>query len=108
MMSACPEFSGNLSSSVGLGVMPPTVAMASFTLVHEVLDGGMPSFAAPTPTAVAPLVAPQVSEVEPSTLPSVMPSQPGLVLSLSPATFPFPQKLMDRARSGQFVDMRVC
>ena len=53
-----------------------------------------------------PLVAPQVSEVESSTLPSVMLSHPGLGLSLSPATSPFPQKLVDRVRSGQFVDMR--
>ena len=36
-----------------------------------------------------------------------MPSQPWLGLSLSLVSFPFPQKLMDRARSGQFVDMRV-
>ena len=35
-----------------------------------------------------------------------MPSQPGLGLSLSPATSPFPQKLVNRARSGQFVDIR--
>ena len=28
-------------------------------------------------------------------------------LSLSPATAPFPQKLVDKVRSGQFVDMRV-
>ena len=33
-------------------------------------------------------------------------SQPGLGLSLSPATSPFPHKLVDRDRSGQFVDMR--
>ena len=58
------------------------------------------------PAAIAPLVAPQVSEVESATLPAVMLSQPGLGLSLSPATSPFPQKLVDRARSGQFVDMR--
>ena len=34
-------------------------------------------------------------------------SQPGLGLRLSLVTSPFPQKLVDRARSGQFVDMRV-
>ena len=99
-------FLGCLSGSVGLGVMPPALALASVPLVHEVLDGRRPSSAALTPAAVAPLVAPQVSEVESSTLPSVMLSHPGLGLSLSPATSPFPQKLVDRVRSGQFVDMR--
>ena len=34
-----------------------------------------------------------------------MPSQPGLGLSLSQATSPFPQKLVDRARLGKFVDI---
>ena len=54
--------------------------------VHEFLGrvvwyGGMPSSAALTPAAVAPLVAPQVSELESSTLPSVMPSQPPVGLT---------------------------
>ena len=68
-MSACPEFFflGCLSGSVGLGVMPPALALASVPLVHEVVDGGRPSSAAITPAAVAPLVAPQVSEVESAT-----------------------------------------
>ena len=77
----CPEFSGILSSSMSLGVMPPALALAS--LVRVVWYGGVPSSAALTPAAVTPLVAPQVSELESSTLPSVMPSQPGLGLSLS-------------------------
>ena len=81
-MSAYPEFSGSLSGSVGLGVMPPVLALASDPLVREVLDGGMPSSTALTPAAFAPLETPQVSEVESSTLPSVMPSQPELGLSL--------------------------
>ena len=87
--------------------MPPALALVSVPLVHEVVDGRRPSSAALTPAAVAPLVVPQVSEVESAILPSVMLSQPGLGLSLSPATSPFPQKLVDRARLGQFVDMRV-
>ena len=86
--------------------MPPALALASVPLAHEVVDGRMPSSASLTPVAVAPLVAPQVSELESATLPAVRLSQPGLGLSLSPATSPFPQKLVDRARSGQFVDMR--
>ena len=100
----CPEFSGILSSSVSLSVMPPALALASVPLVCVVWYGGMPSSAAVTPAAVAPLVAPQVSELESSTLPSVMPSQPVLGLSLLLVTS---QKLMDRAHSGQFLDMRV-
>ena len=99
----CPEFSGILSSSVSLGVMPPALALASVPLVRVVWYGGVPSSAALTPAAVAPLVASQVSELELSTLPSVMPSQPGLGLSLSLVTS---QKIVDRAHSGQFVDMR--
>ena len=69
----CPEFSGILSSIVSLRVMPPALALASVPLVHEVLDGMVPSSAALTPAAVAPLVAPQISDVVSSTLPSVMP-----------------------------------
>ena len=49
---------------------------------------------------------PRYLKLRSSTLPSVMPSQPGLGLSLSLATSPFPQNLVGRARSGQFVDMR--
>ena len=97
----CPEFLGILSSSVSLGVMPSTLALASVPLVRVVWYGGVPSSAALTPAAVAPLVAPQVSELESSTLPSVMLS---LGLSLSLVTF---QKLVDKAHLGQFVDMRV-
>ena len=63
---------------------------------------GVPSSTALTHAAVALLVAPQVSEVESSTLPLVMPNQPGLGLSLSLVISPFPQKLVDRFRSGQF------
>ena len=94
----CPEFSGILSSSVSLGVMPPALALASVPLVRVVWYGMVPSSAVLTPAAVAPLVAPQVSELELSTLPSVMPNQPGLGLSLSLVTS---QKIVDRAYSGQ-------
>ena len=60
MMSACPEILlGCLSSSVGLGVMPPALALASVPLVHEVVDGRRPSSTALTPAAVALLEAPQ-------------------------------------------------
>ena len=82
----CPEFSGILSSSGSLFVMPPALALASVPLVRVVWYGGVPSSTALTPAAVAPLVAPQVSELESSTLLSVMPSQPGLGLSLSLVT----------------------
>ena len=70
----CPEFSGILSSSGSLGVMPPALALASVPLVRVVWYA---SSAALIPAAVALLVAPQVSELELSTLASVMPSQPG-------------------------------
>ena len=95
----CPEFSGILSSSGSLVVMPPALAMASVPLVRVVWYGGMPSSAALTPAAVAPLVAPQVSELESSTLLSVMPTRTGIEL----VTSYFPET----AHSGQFVDMRV-
>ena len=73
----CPEFSGILSSSVSLGVMPPALALASVLVLRVVWYGGVPSSAALTPAAVAPLVAAQVSELESSTLPSVMLSHQG-------------------------------
>ena len=71
LMSACPEFLGCLSGSVGLGVVPPALALVSVLLIHEVLDGRRPTSAALIPAAVALLVTPQVSEVESSTLPLV-------------------------------------
>ena len=58
----CPEFSGILSSSVSLGIMPPALALASVPLVHVVWYGEVPSSAALTPAVVVPLVAPQVFE----------------------------------------------
>ena len=54
--------------------MPPALALVSVPLVCEVVYGGMPSSAALSPAAVAPLVTPQVYEVELSTLLSVMSS----------------------------------
>ena len=105
MMSACPEsLLGCLSGSVGLGVMPPALALASVPLVHEVVDGRRPSSAALTPAAVAPLVAPQSGVVH-FTISYAESTRAGI--ELSPATSLFPQKLVDRACSGQFVDMRV-
>ena len=83
--------------------MPPALALAPVPLVHVVWYGGVSSSTALTPAAAALLAAPQVSELESSTLPSVMPSQPGLGLSLSLVTS---QELLNRAHSGQFVDMR--
>ena len=85
----------------GLDVMPSALVLASVPLVYWVLNGGVPSSSALTPAAIAPLVTLQVSEVELSTLPLVMPSQPGLTLSLSPATSSSPQKLVDRAHWGK-------
>ena len=94
MMSACPEILlGCLSGSVGLGVMPPAIALASVPLVHEVVDGRRPSSAALTPAAVAPLVAPQSGVVH-FTISYAESTRAGI--ELSPATPPFPQKLVDR------------
>ena len=92
-MSACPEILlGCLSGSVGLGVMPPALALASVPLVHEVVDGRRPSSAALTPAAVAPLVAPHSGVVHISYTESTRAG-----IELSPATSPFPQKLVDSA-----------
>ena len=93
MMSACPEILlGCLSGSVGLGVMPLALALASVPLVHEVVDGRRPSSAALTPAAVALLVAGVVH----FTISYAESTRAGI--ELSPATSPFPQKLVDRAR----------
>ena len=43
-MSACSEILGCLSRSLGLGVMPPALALVSVPLVHKVLDGGVVHF----------------------------------------------------------------
>ena len=83
----CPEFSGILSSSVSLGLMPLALALASGPLFRVLQYGGVPSSAALTLAAVAPLVAPQVSELESSTLPSVMPSQSRADYNLGNSTF---------------------
>ena len=56
----CPEFSGILSSSESLGVMPPALALSSVPLVRVVWYGGVPCSAALTPVAVALLVSPGI------------------------------------------------
>ena len=76
-MSACPEILlGCLSGSVGLGVMPPALALAPVPLVHEVVDDGR------RPNShLQRLLRWWLPKVESSTIPSVMLSQPGLGLS---------------------------
>ena len=51
------------------------------------------------------VITPQAAELDPINWTPVLPSLTVPGLSLSPATAPFPQKLVDRARSGQYVDI---
>ena len=84
-----------------LGVLPSSSALASVQLLTPSSGGlGMDS------TAV--IWRRRIRRVRPQATQSVSPASSTAVtgFSLSPATEPFPQKLVDKVRSGQFVEMR--
>ncbi len=89
---------GNPTRLVGLGLLPPPTALASIPLLHSV--------AGPTPGTVGNVPAPTAIASNPPSVHQIAPPVVAPGLSLSPATAPFPQKLVDKVRSGQFVDMR--
>jgi len=90
----------------GLGVMPPATALASVPLLG---GGDVANVAALAPTLV--LHQESVVQLPPLESPAALvsplqASQLGLGVSQSPSTAPFPQKLVDKARSRRYVDMR--
>ena len=89
----------------GFGVMPPASALASVPLIGS---GDIVNMAALGPTTVSPQESAQPLPVEPhvETMPPLPAPQLGLGVSLSPCTAPFPQKLVDKVRSGQYMDMK--
>ena len=91
---------------MSLGVMPPARTLASVPLVVQEAGDGAASSTAQVPAAFTRGVTPYAAELDPINWSPVLPSSSVSGLSLSPATTPFPPKLVDRARSGQYVDMR--
>ena len=91
---------------MSLGVMPPAPALASVPLVALEAGDGAASSTAQVPATFTRGVTPCTAELDPINWTPVLPSSSVAGLSLSPATAPFPAKLVDRARSGQYVDMR--
>ena len=91
---------------MSLGVMPPAPALASVPLVAQEAGDGAASSTAQVPATFTRGVTPCTAELDPINWTPVLPSSSVAGLSLSPATAPFPAKLVDRARSGQYVDMR--
>ena len=98
---------GNPACLVSLGFTPPATALTSVPLLHGstghrshhgYFPCQYPHRALPHPYHGLPLT-PLSYQVSATAF-----QGPGL--SLSPATAPFPQKLVDKVRSGQFVDMR--
>ena len=111
-------------SPSGLAPPPPT------TSSHAMSLGLHPLLSAPTSVPLMPTAVAQVDPgvfstpgsqspitsttgaaagLDPPSLLASMPTQPQTPasgFSLSPATQPFPQKLVDKIRSGQFVEMR--
>lgn len=108
MRCLCSNFLDPLSTATSLGLLPPASALASVALdgppgVSPPLCSGLPgtsvswSAGAPGPSSVS-------SAPQPLSWPSTpAPVQDGL--TLSPATQPFPQKLVDKIRAGRFVEM---
>jgi len=102
----------------GLGALPPPSSLTSVSLLAGSYQGhrlGTSSVALDT-TSTTSVMAPGITtwpslSVPPSTsLPMVNPAQvypqqtAGLVIS--PAAAPFPKKLVDKVKSGQFVEMK--
>ena len=86
--------------------MPTASALVSVPLLDAPLDGDIPSSAA-MPGVLAQTVPPPVTAMSGVAVTSHGQAHlPRLGLSLSPDTAPFPQKLVDRACSGQFIEMR--
>ena len=86
--------------------MPPAPALASVPLVVQEAGDGAASSTAQVPAVFTRGITPHAAELDPINWTPVLPSSLVSGLSLPPATAPFPPKLVDRARSGQFVDMR--
>ena len=79
-----------------LGNLPPASAVASVVLMPSTARGG----ASLTWSMASPLATPATT-----TLQGLLPSTSLTGFSLSPASEPFPKKLVDKIRSGQFVEM---
>ena len=91
----------------GLGVMPPATALTAVSLIGGTVND-VANVAALGPTVALPQGTSRTPVLEsPAILsPPVVPTQPSLGVSLSPATAPYPQKLVDKIRLGQYVEMR--
>ena len=89
-----------------LGVLPPAVSVAAVPLIPTLAS----SVACTSPSSAAPLTAGALTQTATTSMlasSSGLHSQlPGPGVSLSPATTPFPQKIVDKARSGQYVELK--
>ena len=85
---------------IGLGNLPPSAAVASVALMPSAAQGG----ASLTWSMASPLTTPAVAATTTSQV--LLPNTSRAGFSLSPASEPFPKKLVDKIRSGQFVEMR--
>ena len=98
---------GDNASTGSLGIMPPPSALASVSLMQ-----GGPTCSTVLSAWSSPItmstMAPLVPLTDSTTVPPLSTSMvgPGVGVSLSPATEPFPRKLVDRIRSGQYIEMR--
>ena len=79
--------------SAALGTLPPSQLLSSVALVAG--SQAASSYSIPLPSVTAPARPPQVGNTS---------NRSGLILS--PAAEPFPHKLVDKVKSGQFVEMR--
>ena len=93
-------------SSFALGMLPSPSALTSIPLISNQPHLGS-SWSTPAPlTSVLPII-PSTSLALPSPWPPVSSHcSPSMGYALSPSSKPFPQKLVDKVRSGQFIEMR--
>ena len=96
---------GFTNSGGGLGVLPEETSVVSVPLIQQAISHNSTLAWAATPTTTL-----AWSGTTPGTNPNLSQRIVGRTesqgLSLSPATEPFPQKLVDKVRAGQFVEMR--
>jgi hypothetical protein len=100
--SGLAQLSPTTSQAIPLGGLPPAMALTSAAAAAwEAPRSSIPPPPSTTTTWTHSAMHPAVAAVCP-------PQQPiqASGFSLSPATQPFPQKLVDKVRSGQFIEMR--
>lgn len=104
-----PTAAASMGQGGHLGNLPPSASLASVSLIGQLAPhSGTMAWATLLPKSLAWSRAdkPSSNGNPPNLSQQLVGLAPMQGLSLSPATEPFPQKLVDRVRTGQYIEMR--